>query len=302
MGTKPAPNPHRTSKQFRLRRPKDLKADDALNQIHDIDETKVFTGIRTQAGYQLYERLVKEQSKDNKVKVAPKKIAVAWNAEVDILIAAADSESAKSRIRKEYGYVSQAQAWRFNQRVELRIEQTELFEPLAEGLKGMYGEILNREVAELPPPQPEPDPEPHSSARSEAARPAAIVHNDGQRLAVRLSDRQNGYIFSKGGFSSARSARINKATRRLAPARPSTQMIRLKATAQQIHVANISECNGDDNFTFPVSAECVSRWGMAIGVGWGGSTPKGGRIRVGDLSTMFTPELWARYKSCNCGF
>ena len=104
------------------------------------------------------------------------KIAVAWNAEVGKLIAAADSESAKSRIRKEYGYVSQAQAWRFNQRVELRIEQTELYEPLAEGLKGMYGEILNREVAELPPPDPEPDPEPHSSARSEAARPAAIVH------------------------------------------------------------------------------------------------------------------------------
>ena len=49
----------------------------ALNQIHGIDEMKVFTGIRTQAGYLLYERLVKEQSKDNKVKVAPKKIAVA---------------------------------------------------------------------------------------------------------------------------------------------------------------------------------------------------------------------------------
>ena len=35
---------------------------------------------------------------------------------------------------------------------------------------------LNREVAQLPPPEPEPDREPHSSARSEAARPAAIVH------------------------------------------------------------------------------------------------------------------------------
>ena len=148
----------------------------ALNQIHGIDEMKVFTGIRTQAGYLLYERLVKEQSKDNKVKVAPKKIAVAWNAEVDRLIVTADSDSAKTRIRQQYGYVSQAQAWRFNQRVELRIEQTELFEPLAEGLKGMYAEIRHREVAELPPPEPAPDPEPHSSARSEAARPGAIVH------------------------------------------------------------------------------------------------------------------------------
>jgi hypothetical protein len=148
----------------------------ALNQIHGIDEMKVFTGIRTKAGYLLYERLVKEQSKDNKVKVAPKKIAVAWNAEVDILIAAADSDSAKTRIRQQYGYVSQAQAWRFNQRVELRIEQTELFEPLAEGLKSMYAEIRHREVAELPPPELAPDPKPHSSARSEAARPGAIVH------------------------------------------------------------------------------------------------------------------------------
>jgi hypothetical protein len=148
----------------------------ALNQIHGIDEMKVFTGIRTKAGYLLYERLVKEQSKDNKVKVAPKKIAVAWNAEVDRLIAAADSDSAKTRIRQQYGYVSQAQAWRFNQRVELRIEQTELFEPLAEGLKSMYAEIRHREVAELPPPELAPDPKPHSSARSEAARPGAIVH------------------------------------------------------------------------------------------------------------------------------
>jgi len=89
---------------------------------------------------------------------------------------AAGSDSAKTRIRQQYGYVSQAQAWRFNQRVELRIEQTELFEPLAEGLKGMYAEIRHREVAELPPPEPAPDPEPHSSARSEAARPGAIVH------------------------------------------------------------------------------------------------------------------------------
>ena len=66
-----------------------------LDQIHGIDETKVFTGIRTDAGYQLYERFVKEQSKDNKVKVAPKKIAVAWNAEVDRLIVAADSDSVR---------------------------------------------------------------------------------------------------------------------------------------------------------------------------------------------------------------
>ena len=136
----------------------------ALNQIHGIDEMKVFTGIRTQAGYLLYERLVKEQSKDNKVKVAPKKIAVAWNAEVDRLIVTADSDSAKTRIRQQYGYVSQAQAWRFNQRVELRIEQTELFEPLAEGLKGMYGEIKHREVAELPPPEQRPTPN-HTARR-----------------------------------------------------------------------------------------------------------------------------------------
>ena len=40
----------------------------------------------------------------------------------------------------------------------------------------MYAEIRHREVAELPPPEPAPDPEPHSSARSEAARPGAIVH------------------------------------------------------------------------------------------------------------------------------
>ena len=48
--------------------------------------------------------------------------------------------------------------------------------PDVEGLKGMYAEIRHREVAELPPPEPAPDPEPHSSARSEAARPGAIVH------------------------------------------------------------------------------------------------------------------------------
>ena len=71
------------------------------------------------------------------MKVAPKKIAVAWNAEVDRLIVEADSESAKTRIRQQYGYVSQAQAWRYNQRVELRLEQTELFEPLADGLKAL---------------------------------------------------------------------------------------------------------------------------------------------------------------------
>ena len=53
------------------------------------------TGIRTEAGYQLYERFVKGQSKGNKVKVAPKKIAVAWNAEVDRLIVAADSDSVR---------------------------------------------------------------------------------------------------------------------------------------------------------------------------------------------------------------
>ena len=70
------------------------------------------------------------------------------------MIAAADSESAKSRIRKEHGYVSQAQAWRLNKRVELRIEQTELYDPcagrLAEGLKGMYGRSALCPANQLP--------------------------------------------------------------------------------------------------------------------------------------------------------
>ena len=53
----------------------------ALNQIQGEDQTKVFTGVRTEAGYKRCERLVKDQSRDNKVKVSPAKIATAWNEE-----------------------------------------------------------------------------------------------------------------------------------------------------------------------------------------------------------------------------
>ena len=50
-----------------------------VNEIHDQDVSKIFTGIKTRKGFNLYLKIVQDLSNDNKRKVSAPKIATEWN-------------------------------------------------------------------------------------------------------------------------------------------------------------------------------------------------------------------------------
>jgi hypothetical protein len=100
----------------------------ALNGLHSEDEMKVFSGIQTRKGYDLYLQIVRDLSKGNQQKVSAKATAIDSNAE------AQGPPEAAEQIRCEFGYIGTKDAQRHADRLTLRVEQTQYAGLINDGL------------------------------------------------------------------------------------------------------------------------------------------------------------------------
>ena len=107
---------------------------EALNGLHGEDEMKVYSGIQTRKGCDLYLRIVRDLSKGNKHKVTAKAIATEWNVRVEQLLAQTQGNAAKEQIRREFGFIGTKDAQRHGDRLKLRVEQTQHAGSICESL------------------------------------------------------------------------------------------------------------------------------------------------------------------------
>ena len=108
----------------------------ALNGLHSEDEMKVFSGIQTRKGYDLYLQIVRDLSKGNQQKVSAKATAMEWNVRVSQMLSNAEAQGpgAAEQIRCEFGYLGTKDAQRHADRLTLRVEQTQYAGTINDGL------------------------------------------------------------------------------------------------------------------------------------------------------------------------
>ena len=109
----------------------------ALNGLHSEDEMKVFSGIQTRKGYDLYLQIVRDLSKGNQQKVSAKATAMEWNVRVSQMLSNAEAHGAPGaaeQIRCEFGYLGTKDAQRHADRLTLRVEQTQYAGTINDGL------------------------------------------------------------------------------------------------------------------------------------------------------------------------
>ena len=109
----------------------------ALNGLHSEDEMKVFSGIQTRKGYDLYLQIVRDLSKGNQQKVSAKATAIEWNVRVSQMLSNAEAQGppeAAEQIRCEFGYIGTKDAQRHADRLTLRVEQTQYAGLINDGL------------------------------------------------------------------------------------------------------------------------------------------------------------------------
>ena len=106
----------------------------ALNELHGEDQRKVYSGILTRNGMELYLQIVRDLSKGNRNKVSAKAIATEWNVRVEQMLTSAQTERAKEQIRRDFGFVGTKDAQRHADRLTLRVEQTQQASSIAEGI------------------------------------------------------------------------------------------------------------------------------------------------------------------------
>jgi len=149
----------------------------ALNGLQGEDEMRVYSGIQTREGTKLYLEIVRELSKGNTHKVTAKAIAIEWNARVESMLSAAQGESAKDHIRREFGFKGTKDAQRHADRLTLRVEQLDHAQAIC-GSIGSGGLIdLCSSIRELSVPVAEVQPvtEMPSSVQRGVSGPAAVV-------------------------------------------------------------------------------------------------------------------------------
>ena len=149
----------------------------ALNGLQGEDEMRVYSGIQTRKGTELYLEIVRELSKGNTHKVTAKAIAIEWNVRVQSMLSAAQGESAKDHIRREFGFKGTKDAQRHADRLTLRVEQLDHAQAIC-GSIGSGGLIdLCSSIRELSVPVAEVQPvtEMPSSVQRGVSGPAAVV-------------------------------------------------------------------------------------------------------------------------------
>ena len=149
----------------------------ALNGLQGEDEMRVYSGIQTREGTELYLEIVRELSKGNTHKVTAKAVAIEWNARVESMLSAAQGESAKDHIRREFGFKGTKDAQRHADRLTLRVEQLDHAQAIC-GSIGSGGLIdLCSSIRELSVPVAEVQPvtEMPSSVQRGVSGPAAVV-------------------------------------------------------------------------------------------------------------------------------
>lgn len=146
----------------------------SLNGLQGQDETKIFSGVVTRKGYDLYLKILQTMSHGNKHKVSAKSLATEWNHQVDVMLSECASESQRKDVKTQYGYLGEKDAQRHADRLQLRVEQTRHAGSLGSEIQDFCSRIKELSIAI-------PEVELQTELRTSMARgvggPAANTHH-----------------------------------------------------------------------------------------------------------------------------
>ena len=118
-----------------------------LNDLQGQDPDKIFRGIDTRAGIDLYHQVLVDLSKNNTRKVSALRISQEWNGRVEALLLAATTDDERQQIRDDYGFVGEKDVKRHEKRLAMRQGQTAHIAEKATELMDLFSKIKELQTA-----------------------------------------------------------------------------------------------------------------------------------------------------------